>query len=163
MDLKEEPNFTMKIPTGLATPHERRKIDHVTGWKNATKESKEPKCTVHKRFLLDVGSDSFFFRNLRSFMIRKFVEAFVDMVREVEMCVRAWHTGSPKFDESVCCQGGVSPGPRFWPKHGESVQAKAEKLISNLKTNMSAIPMSPGPPVPRGRERKSSSMFLQTE
>jgi len=129
------------------------------------KDSQNVKCTVHKRFLLDVGSDGFFFRNLRSFMIRKFIEAFVDMVREVELCVRGWHDGTNiPFDSSVCCQGGVSPGPRFWPREGESLKTRVEELIADLKNSTTkGDSLSPPPPPRKGRDRKSSSIFMGVE
>jgi hypothetical protein len=160
-NVNEKPKFHMQVPSKLAVPYEQRKVDHLTNWKHVGKDSRSPKGTVHKRFLLDVGSDSFFFRNLRSFMIRKFIDAFIEMAREVELTVRGWHEGQPRFDESVCSQGGVSPGPQFWPKQGESVKQRVAEVIAELKST-SAIPMSPGP-APKGRDRKSSSMFLSVE
>jgi len=161
-NLGENPKFSMKVPTHLATPHEIRKVDHTIGWKQIGSNSKTPKCTVHKRFLLDVGSESFFYRNLRSFMIRKFIDAFVDMVREVEICVRGWHEGVEPFDESQCCQGGAAPGPQFWPKEGESVRKRVEMVIADLQ-NKAASPNLAMSGKIRGRERKSSSFFVGVE
>jgi hypothetical protein len=172
-ELNEKPRFSVNVPSKLAIPHEIRKVSHLAGWKHVGNDSHRTKCTVHKRFLLDVGSDSFFYRNLRSFMIRKFIDAFVDMVREVELCVRGWHQGNAPFDESQCCQGGIAPGPRVWPREGESVKARVEALLIELKQrghsgsmSMSipgSPPMSPGKHPFKGRERKSSSIFLGVE
>lgn len=165
--VNENPNFTLKVPTHLSIPFDSRKVDHKIGWKHVGKESGNAKCTVHKRFLLDVGSESFFYRNLRSFMIRKFIDAFVDMVREVEICVRGWHEGGIPFDESQCCQGGISPGPQFWPKEGESIKKKVEEVISRLKSSSGQRTSTPSesasPGKVRGRDRKSSSIFVNIE
>lgn len=156
----------MKVPTKLSVPHEYRKLDHTINWKQVASNSKTPKCTVHKRFLLDVGSDSFFYRNLRSFIIRKFIEAFTDMAREVELCVRGWHEGQPPFDESQCFQGGIAPGPSLWPKQGQSVRKQVDGVLAELKSKMASATTSPTPSQRKGvkgRDRNSSSFFVGVE
>jgi hypothetical protein len=152
----EIPQFSIEIPSNTALPYSQTLIDYQTGWKQALPINKRPPIlgVVHKRFLLDVGANGIFWRRLRNFLLKKFQEAFVDMLREVELCVRSWGNSEdnhnngtidgktlaagnetiivtrPRFESAFSME--IAPKPRLWPRDGLDLKTRAAKLANEF-------------------------------
>jgi len=160
-DVGERPRYTIRAPTVLAMPVEERKIDYAGRWGNRScVQDWTPRCVVFKRLLLDVGADNVIMRRIRAAVLGKFVDAFVDMVREVLSCVSQWGANHrPRF-ESSAQMGHLATPARLWPTHGESVAARCAQLAEEFAA---LTDDDDAEPTNEMRQRASSSFMYPVE
>jgi hypothetical protein len=162
-EVGEKPVFTIQPPANIALPFESKKVDFVKHWSAAPKsfDSEMVHGLVYKRFMLDVGVDNMLFRRIRAFMVSKFQDAFIDMVREVVTCVLSWTEDSqrrPRF-ESSAQPGDLASPSRLWPTNGESLQEKSIALVEQFaKLGVQTAEESDVP-----RQRAASSFLYPAE
>ena len=112
--------FTLQVVN--ETSYDAIYVNYEKGWKEKpvnfyNTDKKIARCVVYKRFSIDVCSDSFLYRKLRDVMIKKFLDAFIEMVREVESLVLSWNVkenARPRF-ESVTTNVIAPRIPKLWP------------------------------------------------